>query len=68
MAAVLRTRTASETRGFMKAIIDVHSDRILGFRAFGNEAGELMSVVQIAILAGLPYTSLRDDTDTYDDG
>jgi pyruvate/2-oxoglutarate dehydrogenase complex dihydrolipoamide dehydrogenase (E3) component len=60
MAAVLRTRTVSETRGFMKAIIDAHSDRILGFTAFGNEAGELMSVVQIAILAGLPYTSLRD--------
>jgi pyruvate/2-oxoglutarate dehydrogenase complex dihydrolipoamide dehydrogenase (E3) component len=60
MAAVLRTRTLSETRGFMKAIIDAHSDRILGFTAFGNEAGELMSVVQIAIIAGLPYTSLRD--------
>jgi pyruvate/2-oxoglutarate dehydrogenase complex dihydrolipoamide dehydrogenase (E3) component len=60
MAAVLRTRTLSETRGFMKAIIDTHSDRILGFTAFGNEAGEVMSVVQIAMLAGLPYTSLRD--------
>lgn len=60
MAAVLRTRTLSETRGFMKAIIDGHSDQILGFTAFGNEAGELMSVVQIAIIAGLPYTSLRD--------
>jgi pyruvate/2-oxoglutarate dehydrogenase complex dihydrolipoamide dehydrogenase (E3) component len=60
MAAVLRTRTLSETRGFMKAIVDAHSDRILGFTAFGNEAGELMSVVQIAILGGMPYTSLRD--------
>jgi pyruvate/2-oxoglutarate dehydrogenase complex dihydrolipoamide dehydrogenase (E3) component len=60
MAAVLRTRTLSETRGFMKAIIDAHSDRILGFTAFGNEAGDLMSAVQIAIIAGLPYTSLRD--------
>jgi pyruvate/2-oxoglutarate dehydrogenase complex dihydrolipoamide dehydrogenase (E3) component len=60
MAAVLRTRTLSETHGFMKAIIDGHTDRILGFTAFGNEAGELMSVVQIAIIAGLPYTSLRD--------
>jgi pyruvate/2-oxoglutarate dehydrogenase complex dihydrolipoamide dehydrogenase (E3) component len=60
MAAVLRTRTLSETRGFMKAIIDAHTDRILGFTAFGNEAGELMSVVQIAILAGMPHTSLRD--------
>jgi pyruvate/2-oxoglutarate dehydrogenase complex dihydrolipoamide dehydrogenase (E3) component len=44
----------------MKAIIDAHSDRILGFTAFGNEAGDLMAVVQIAIIAGMPYTSLRD--------
>ena len=44
----------------MKTLIDVHSDRILGFTAFGPEAGELMSTVQVAMLAGLPYTTLRD--------
>jgi pyruvate/2-oxoglutarate dehydrogenase complex dihydrolipoamide dehydrogenase (E3) component len=60
MAAVLRTRTLTETRGFMKALVEVGSDRILGFTAFGPEAGELMSVVQVAMLAGLPYTGLRD--------
>jgi len=60
MVAVLRTRTLSETRGFMKALIDTESDRILGFTVFGVEAGEIMASVQIAILAGLPYTALRD--------
>jgi pyruvate/2-oxoglutarate dehydrogenase complex dihydrolipoamide dehydrogenase (E3) component len=60
MAAVLRTRTLSETRGFMKALIDAKSDRILGFTVFGVEAGEIMGAVQIAIIAGLPYTVLRD--------
>jgi pyruvate/2-oxoglutarate dehydrogenase complex dihydrolipoamide dehydrogenase (E3) component len=60
MAAVLRTRTLSETRGFMKALIDAKSDRILGFTVFGVEAGEIMGAVQIAIIAGLPYTALRD--------
>jgi pyruvate/2-oxoglutarate dehydrogenase complex dihydrolipoamide dehydrogenase (E3) component len=60
MAAVLRTRTLSEPRGFMKAIIDAQSDRILGFTAFGPEAGELMGTVQAAMLAGQPYTLLRD--------
>ncbi len=60
MNAVLRTRTLSEPRGFMKALIDTKSDRILGFTAFGVEAGEIMGAVQIAILAGLPYTALRD--------
>ena len=60
MAAVLRTRTLSETRGFMKALIEQDGDRILGFAAFGVEAGEVLAVVQLAMKAGLPYTALRD--------
>ncbi|HEY7391721.1 MAG TPA: FAD-dependent oxidoreductase [Bryobacteraceae bacterium] len=60
MDAVWRPWTLSEKRGFMKTIIDVHSDRILGFTAFGPEAGELMGTVQSAMLAGQPYTLLRD--------
>jgi pyruvate/2-oxoglutarate dehydrogenase complex dihydrolipoamide dehydrogenase (E3) component len=55
-----RPWTISEKRGFMKTLIDAHSDRILGFTAFGPEAGELMGTVQLAMLAGLPYTTLRD--------
>src|SRR5271163_5026830 len=60
MASVLRTRTLSETRGFMKALIDTKSDRILGFTVFGVGAGEIMASVQIAMIAGLAYTALRD--------
>ena len=44
----------------MKTLIEAHGDRILGFTAFGPEAGELMSTVQLAMLADLPYTVLRD--------
>ncbi len=55
-----RAWTISERRGFMKTLIDAHSDLILGFTAFGPEAGELMGTVQLAMLAGLPYTILRD--------
>jgi pyruvate/2-oxoglutarate dehydrogenase complex dihydrolipoamide dehydrogenase (E3) component len=58
--AAWRPWTLSEKRGFMKTLIEAHGDRILGFTAFGPEAGELMSTVQLAILAGLPYTVLRD--------
>jgi pyruvate/2-oxoglutarate dehydrogenase complex dihydrolipoamide dehydrogenase (E3) component len=57
---VLRTRTLSETRGFLKALIEKGRDRILGFTAFGAEAGEVMAVAQVAMAAGLPYTALRD--------
>ena len=60
MVAVLRTRTLSETRGFMKVLVDTESDRILGFTVFGVGAGEIMASVQIAMIAQLPYTALRD--------
>jgi pyruvate/2-oxoglutarate dehydrogenase complex dihydrolipoamide dehydrogenase (E3) component len=60
MEANLRARTLSETRGFLKALVAADSDRILGFMAFGVGAGEIMSAVQIAMIAGLPFTALRD--------
>ena len=60
MSSVLRMRTLSELRGFMKMLIDAESDRILGFTAFGTEATELMATVQTAMLGALPYTILRD--------
>jgi pyruvate/2-oxoglutarate dehydrogenase complex dihydrolipoamide dehydrogenase (E3) component len=60
VGVVLRTWTTGENRGFMKALIDTRSDRILGFTMFGPEAGEVMAAVQTAMLAGMPYTGLRD--------
>src|ERR1700723_3888818 len=56
----LRARTLAETRGFVKALVGADSDRILGFTAFGVGAGEILAAVQIAMIAGLPYTALRD--------
>jgi pyruvate/2-oxoglutarate dehydrogenase complex dihydrolipoamide dehydrogenase (E3) component len=60
MNSVLRARTIGETRGFMKALIDAHSDRILGFTMLGSGAGEVIAAVQTAMLADLAYTGLRD--------
>jgi pyruvate/2-oxoglutarate dehydrogenase complex dihydrolipoamide dehydrogenase (E3) component len=60
MEGVLRARTLSETRGFLKALVELNVDRILGFTAFAVDGGEIMSSVQIAMIAGLPYTALRD--------
>ena len=57
---VLRTRTLSETRGFLKALVSADDDQVLGFAAFAVEAGELLAPVQLAMRAGLPYTALRD--------
>jgi len=60
MSAVLRTHTIDERQGFMKALVAARDDRILGFTMIGAEAGEVVAVVQMAMLAGLPYTHLRD--------
>jgi pyruvate/2-oxoglutarate dehydrogenase complex dihydrolipoamide dehydrogenase (E3) component len=60
MESNLRARTLSETRGFAKALVETASDRILGFTVFGVGAAEIMTSVQIAMNAGLPYTALRD--------
>ena len=60
MEQVLRARTLSETRGFLKALVEVNGDRILGFTAMAVEGGEIMASVQTAMMAGLPYTALRD--------
>jgi pyruvate/2-oxoglutarate dehydrogenase complex dihydrolipoamide dehydrogenase (E3) component len=60
MNAVLRTEATDETRGFMKVLVDASDERILGFTMIGAEAGEVMAVVQTAMLANLPYPTLRD--------
>ena len=60
METNLRARTLSETRGFLKALVEIETDRILGFTGFGVGAGEILAAVQITMIAGLPYTTLRD--------
>ena len=60
MSAVLRTHTTGQGQGFMKALVGASDDRILGFAMVGVEAGEVMAVVQTAMLAELPFPKLRD--------
>src|SRR5262249_11856986 len=65
MDAVLRAGRLSETRGFMKALVGSDNDEILGFTAVGPHAGEVMAVVQTAMMGKLPYTVLRDAVFTH---
>lgn len=60
MSHVARAIEVDETRGFMKALTDAKTDQILGAAILGLEGGEIMSVLQVAMLGGLPYTALRD--------
>ncbi|NBM15259.1 NAD(P)/FAD-dependent oxidoreductase [Streptomyces sp. GC420] len=60
VAAIPRARTMRETAGLWKAVVDADSHKILGASLLGPEAGEVITVVQTAMLAGLPCTALRD--------
>jgi pyruvate/2-oxoglutarate dehydrogenase complex dihydrolipoamide dehydrogenase (E3) component len=60
MSAVPRAMEMDETRGFIKAVVDVETDRILGVAVLGVHGGEVMSVLQVAMMGELPYTALRD--------
>jgi pyruvate/2-oxoglutarate dehydrogenase complex dihydrolipoamide dehydrogenase (E3) component len=60
MTHVARALEMDESRGFMKAVIDADSDRILGCAVLGVEGGEIMAMIQLAMMGGLPFTTLRD--------
>ena len=60
MANVARGIEFGETRGFMKAIVDAETNQILGCAILGMEGGEVMTVLQIAMMGKLPYTVIRD--------
>ncbi|MBO0727109.1 MAG: mercuric reductase [Blastocatellia bacterium] len=60
MNYVARALEMSESRGFMKAVIDADTKRILGCAILGVEGGEIMAMIQIAMMGNLPYTVLKD--------
>jgi pyruvate/2-oxoglutarate dehydrogenase complex dihydrolipoamide dehydrogenase (E3) component len=57
---ISRAVEVDETRGFMKAVVDANTNRILGAAVLGIEGGELMSMLQIAMMGNMPYTVLKD--------
>jgi pyruvate/2-oxoglutarate dehydrogenase complex dihydrolipoamide dehydrogenase (E3) component len=60
MSYVARAVEMDETRGFMKAVVDADTGRILGCAVLGLEGGEIMAMMQIAMMGQVPYTALRD--------
>jgi len=59
MSSVARALETDETRGMMKAVVDGVTGQILGFSCLGPEGGELMSVVEVAMIGHLPYQKLE---------
>jgi len=60
MTGVARALETSETRGFMKAIVDAKTQQILGCTILGVEGGEIMSMLQIAMMGKVPYTVIKE--------
>lgn len=60
MGAVIRAIETGETRGFMKAVIDASNGQILGCAVLGAEGGEIMTIIQVAMLGKLTYTDMAN--------
>ena len=60
MSSVARALEMDESRGFMKAIVDAGTEEILGATVLGIEGGEVMAVLEVAMMGKLRYTALRD--------
>jgi pyruvate/2-oxoglutarate dehydrogenase complex dihydrolipoamide dehydrogenase (E3) component len=60
MSYVARALEVDETRGFMKAVVDLENDQILGVAVLGIEGGEIMTQLQLAMMGKLSSTLLRE--------
>ncbi len=60
MNYVARALEVDEPRGFLKAVVDAETNQILGAAILGIEGGEIMAMLQIAMMGRLPFTALRD--------
>lgn len=60
MTWVARALEMDETRGLMKVVVDANSDLILGAAILGLEGGELMTMLQMAMLGGITASTLKD--------
>ena len=59
MAHVARAIETGDTRGFMKAIVDSKTKQILGAAILGQQGGEIMTVLQMAMLGSITYDRIR---------
>jgi pyruvate/2-oxoglutarate dehydrogenase complex dihydrolipoamide dehydrogenase (E3) component len=60
MGHVARALEVDETRGLMKVVVDKATQQILGCAILGIEGGEIMSMIEIAMMGKLPYPALRE--------
>jgi len=59
MKNVARAIETAETRGFMKAVVDKKTKQILGATVIGEQGGEIMTVLQMAMMGKVTYEEVR---------
>ncbi|MBT1688801.1 mercuric reductase [Dawidia soli] len=60
MSRVARANEVGRAAGLMKAVVDRETKQILGAAVLGNEGGEIVTILQVAMMGGLTYEALRD--------
>lgn len=59
MTSVARALETGETRGLIKAIVDAQTKKILGGAVIGVAGGEIISVLQMAMMGNVTYEQIR---------
>lgn len=59
MSQVARAVETGEALGVMKAVVDANTHQLLGAAVLGEEGGEIMTVIQLAMMGGLTYDRLQ---------
>lgn len=65
VTAIPRARVMDDTRGMLKAVVDVNTQRVLGVSLLCVDSHEIINIVKTVMDAGLPYTVLRDQIFTH---
>lgn len=60
-----RARVMNDTRGVLKAVVDVNTQRIVGVSLLCVDSHEMINIVKTVMDADLPYTVLRDQIFTH---
>jgi pyruvate/2-oxoglutarate dehydrogenase complex dihydrolipoamide dehydrogenase (E3) component len=60
MTRVARAVETGRTKGMMKAVVDTSTKKILGAAVLGEEGGEIMTILQMAMLGGITYEQIKD--------
>jgi pyruvate/2-oxoglutarate dehydrogenase complex dihydrolipoamide dehydrogenase (E3) component len=60
VTSIARATETGESRGLLKAVVDAETEEILGAAILAPEGGELMSMLELAMMGKLRYSTLEN--------